>query len=298
MSNAAKGEGALTDGPCGGDEGNKAFRERSKERSTTTCHDAPRKMAGTMAGLKTRTIAAGFAAFRATGLHRLAARWTRGLGAILMFHRVRPWVARDFAPNRLLEITPDFFETTIRRVRAQGFDIVSLDEALARLDAGVSARPFAVLTFDDGYRDLEDHALPVMERHGAPFALYATTGYAEGTGRLWWEELEAAIERLDDIDLPLETGEILQLPAATPQEKAAAFDAIYWKLRPGPEENLLVAVAELARRAGGRWRGADPGGLPRLRRPAASGGPSALHDGGAFADPRHACQARRRDSRL
>ena len=203
-----------------------------------------------MAGLKTRTIAAGFAAFRATGLHRLAARWTRGLGAILMFHRVRPWVERDFAPNRLLEITPDFFETVIRRVRAQGFDLVSLDEALARLDAGVSVNPFAVLTFDDGYRDLEDHALPVMERCGAPFTLYATTGYAEGTGRLWWEELEAAVSRLDAIDLPLESGEILQLPAATPQEKADAFDAIYWKLRPGPEESLLAAVAELARRAG------------------------------------------------
>lgn len=203
-----------------------------------------------MGRLKSQVIAAGFGAFRASGLHRLAARWTRGAGAILMFHRVRPWIARDFAPNRLLEITPDFLDAVILRLGAQGFDIVALDEALLRLRAGAGGRPFAALTFDDGYRDLVDHALPVLERRAAPFTLYATTGYADGTGRLWWEELEAAIARLDAIDLPLDGGARLQAPARTPQEKTAAFDAVYWRLRPGPEEKLLAAVGELARQAG------------------------------------------------
>ncbi len=59
-------------------------------------------------GLRDKAISAGFAVFGATRLHRLAAGLTGGLGAILMLHHVRPWVERDFAPNRLLEITPDF----------------------------------------------------------------------------------------------------------------------------------------------------------------------------------------------
>ena len=202
-----------------------------------------------MRGLKNQIIAAGFGAFRASGLHRLAARWTRGLGAILMFHRVRPWTPRDFAPNRLLEITPGFLESVVIRLRAQGFDIVSLDEALPRIETG-EGKPFAVLTFDDGYRDTVEHALPVLERHGAPFTVYATTGYAEGTGRLWWEELEAALARLDMIDLPLADGGRLRLPAATARQKAQAFETIYWTLRPGPEEQLLDAAAQLARQAG------------------------------------------------
>lgn len=202
-----------------------------------------------MGRLKSQVIAAGFGAFRASGLHRLAARWTRGAGAILMFHRVRPWTEREFAPNRLLEITPDFLDAVIGRLGAQGFDIVTLDEALLRLRRNAGGRPFAVLTFDDGYRDMVEHALPVLERRAAPFTLYATTGYADGTGRLWWEELEQAIARLDAIDLPLDDGARLKLPAATAQQKAAAFDAIYWRLRPGPEEKLLAAVAELARQA-------------------------------------------------
>lgn len=203
-----------------------------------------------MKRFKTQAIAAGFGLFRATGLHRLAARWTRGRGAILMFHRVRPWFARDFAPNRLLEITPDFLDATLRRVKAQGFDILPLDDALRRLDAPQPQRPFAVLTFDDGYRDMAEHALPVLERHAAPFTLYATTGYAEGKARLWWEELEAALSRLDSVEVEAGEGEPLRLPCVSSQEKADAFEAIYWRLRPGPEDALLDVVAQLCRRAG------------------------------------------------
>ena len=65
-----------------------------------------------------------------TRLHRLAAPWTRGIGAILMFHQVRPWVERAFAPNRLLEITPEFLDAVLTRLASLGFDIVSLDAAL------------------------------------------------------------------------------------------------------------------------------------------------------------------------
>ena len=83
-------------------------------------------------------------------------RWlgplTRGRGVILTFHHVRPAAFGAFAPNRLLEITPGFLDATVRTLRAEGFDIVPLDEVPSRL-AAPGAKPFAALTFDDGYRD-------------------------------------------------------------------------------------------------------------------------------------------------
>ena len=39
-----------------------------------------------------------------------------------MFHHVRPWREQAFAPNRGLEITPEFLEATIETVRARGFE--------------------------------------------------------------------------------------------------------------------------------------------------------------------------------
>jgi peptidoglycan/xylan/chitin deacetylase (PgdA/CDA1 family) len=54
-------------------------------------------------------------------------------------------------------------------------DFVDLDEAVWRL-RGRSPRPFACFTLDDGYADNLPHALPIMERFGAPFTGYVTTG--------------------------------------------------------------------------------------------------------------------------
>ena len=74
---------------------------------------------------------------------------------------------RDFAPNAMLEITPAFLDAALTRVRALGYRILSLDDALAELRDRRSRRgaaPFAVLTFDDGYRDNLIHAVPVLER--------------------------------------------------------------------------------------------------------------------------------------
>lgn len=200
------------------------------------------------AAIKARAIGAGFTLFRATGAHRLAARTTRGLGAILMFHHVRPFSAESFAPNRLLEITPDYLSEAIETLRAEGFDIVTMNEAQSRTLAGRSARPFAVLTFDDGYRDNLIHALPVLRRHGAPFTLYVTTGFADGTARLWWLELELAVRTLSHIEVAL-GGVNHTFDNRAAAQKVDSFNRLYWLLRVQPEEEMLQIIRYLAEKA-------------------------------------------------
>jgi peptidoglycan/xylan/chitin deacetylase (PgdA/CDA1 family) len=188
-------------------------------------------------------IGAGFSAMRATGLHKAIA--APGRGFILTLHRVRPWrpPTPDYAPNRLLEVTPEFFDDALSLIAARGFQFVTLEEAARRLTQG--GAPFAALTFDDGYRDTRDVALPVLERHGAPATVFFAIGMIERTARLWWLEMEEAIRRLD----VLESGG-LSLPARTAREKSAAFERLYWALRARPEADLLDAVAKLAVEAG------------------------------------------------
>jgi peptidoglycan/xylan/chitin deacetylase (PgdA/CDA1 family) len=196
---------------------------------------------------KNKLIGAGFTAFRLTGLHRLASVATRGRGAVLMLHQVRPWnpPSPGFAPNRLLEITPEFLDAALERVKRMGFDIVSLDEAVNRL-AQSDGRPFVALTFDDGYRDTVDFALPILERHQAPFAVYVATGFADRTGGMWWLELEEALRRAARVEIV--DGDLsLSAPTGTPREKSEAFEQIYWALRGGPETRLLDVVGRLAK---------------------------------------------------
>jgi peptidoglycan/xylan/chitin deacetylase (PgdA/CDA1 family) len=197
-----------------------------------------------------RLFGAAFGLVRASGADRWLAPAARGRGLILTFHHVTPEPPGAFAPNRLLAITPAFLDRTLTQLRDCGFDIVGLDAVPARLaeDAG---RPFAALTFDDGYRDNAEYAAPVLTRHGAPWTLFVASDFAGGRGRLWWIELERAVARLDRVRLgPLE------LPARGPAEKARAFEIVYRALRAGPEDRLLDGVAALCREAG-----VTPGGL-------------------------------------
>ena len=130
-------------------------------------------------------FSAGFRLLAAARAERWLAPLARGAGVILMFHHVRPWRPRPFAPNRLLEITPAYLDDALRLVRAMGFDLIALDDVPDRLRKETGRKPFAALTFDDGYRDNAEHALPILKRHGAPWTLFVTSDYAKGTGRLW-----------------------------------------------------------------------------------------------------------------
>jgi peptidoglycan/xylan/chitin deacetylase (PgdA/CDA1 family) len=192
---------------------------------------------------KHRAIAAGFRVIAATRADQWLAPLARGVGAILMFHHVRPARADAFQPNRLLEVTPEHLDRTLRLVRDLGFDFATLDEVPERLARG-GAR-FVVLTFDDGYRDNREYALPILRRHAAPWTMFVTADYASGLGSLWWLELEEALRASGRVE---HEGRVY--PARTTAEKEAAFAALYADLRSGPEPRLREATAALCSSAG------------------------------------------------
>lgn len=195
-----------------------------------------------------RLFGLAFEALALSGADRAFRPWSQGIGAILTLHQVRPWAERAFAPNRLLEITPDFLDAAIGRAKEAGFLFVDLDEALVRLK-GVGPQRFLCLTFDDGYRDNLDYALPILARHRVPATVFVTPGFADRTAPLWWVDLEAAIAATDAVAVDLGRGEV-RLASRTPGEKAAAFRQIYTVLRAGPEETLRAVIAGLAARYG------------------------------------------------
>lgn len=200
--------------------------------------------------LRRHLFSAGFAAIAATGADRWLRRAAQGRGVILTFHHIRPRVPRNgFAPNGLLEITPDFLDDVVGELRRSGFEIVPIEEVPARLADDRPHAPFAVLTFDDGYRDVVEHGVPVLRRHGAPWTFYISTDFADGCGCLWWIELEEAIRRLDRVTV-CSGAEAISMPTGSAAEKAAAFEHLYWLLRAGTEERLRDAVASLAADAG------------------------------------------------
>jgi peptidoglycan/xylan/chitin deacetylase (PgdA/CDA1 family) len=133
-----------------------------------------------------------------SGLGRIIGRRYQGRGVIFMLHSIVDDPAAYL--NDPLRCTPAVLERALRWARAQGLDIVSLDEAVHRLRSKTGGR-FVVFTFDDGYRDNITKALPLMARYGAPMTVYVTTGMITREMFAWWDGLVMLFRSHDDVDL-------------------------------------------------------------------------------------------------
>ena len=155
-----------------------------------------------------------------SGLGSALALRYRGAGTIFMLHSV---VERgDDYPDHSLRCPAETLAAALRFLRDKGVEFVSLDRMLDRLESP-SVRPFAAFTFDDGFADSLTHALPVMERFGAPMTVYVATGMIEHSMDAWWLGLAEWIRASDRVALP-EAG--LSFDCGDPAARKRAFIAI------------------------------------------------------------------------
>lgn len=134
--------------------------------------------------------------FVAAGVDRLIGRRYGGQGVLLMFHEF-VMSTRDTLGQGCSVAD---FEAILAAFKAAGRDFVTCDEALRRLK-DPAARPFAALTFDDGYRSNIELALPVMQRYAAPATIFVPTGMIDRSVNAWWLALRELALTCDAIDM-------------------------------------------------------------------------------------------------
>ena len=191
--------------------------------------------------LKKTIIRGGLETLYFSGLHHLMRPMFGGVGAILTLHHVRPPRPDAFQPNRLLEVTPRFFEVLLRWLKRTRVEVISLDEMHRRFIAGDFRRRFVCITFDDGYKDLQQFAYPLLKKYQMPFALYIPTSFPDRLGELWWVALEAVIAQNSRVGLLIE-GKQQFFDCGTAKEKRELYEAIYRYLRSMKTEDALRAV--------------------------------------------------------
>lgn len=128
-------------------------------------------------GVRSLLKTAAAALCQATGAERLIGSLSgaRAMPLVLAYHRV----VDDFAAHARRSI-PSMLVTTRMLERhldwlARAYRVVSLDEVGARLESGSPAGDLAAVAFDDGYRDLYEHAFPLLRRKGVPAAVFVVT---------------------------------------------------------------------------------------------------------------------------
>jgi peptidoglycan/xylan/chitin deacetylase (PgdA/CDA1 family) len=119
---------------------------------------------------------------------------------ILFYHRI----ADEQDP---LAVRVDRFREQMEWLAGQGYravDVVSACGALPEPGGGARARERLIgLSFDDGYRDVAENALPVLDALGFSATVFVVTGAVDGTVTFGWYERQPEllsweeIERLD-----------------------------------------------------------------------------------------------------
>ena len=128
-------------------------------------------------------------------------------------------------------------------------NVLPLDLALAKLaDGSLPARACAI-TFDDGYADNHDVALPILQKHGLVATFFIATGFLDG-GRMW---NDGVIEALRGTEGPvLQLASVIEgmneaLPLADWEQKRAAIYRILAHIKYLPLQVRDEAVVALAR---------------------------------------------------
>jgi peptidoglycan/xylan/chitin deacetylase (PgdA/CDA1 family) len=205
---------------------------------------------------------------RAISVHRHA--------LVLMYHRI----AEPAVDPWNLCVSPRNFATQLRVLRRYG-PLVPFGDVATLLKDANGPRQVASITFDDGYRDNLDAALPELDAQNCAATVFVTTG-ATGTDRaFWWDALAQVFLTVPVLPpvLTLTLGgreESFALGAAATAGSAELRRLAAWRagrLAPTPArarvlnavwsrlKTVPTAEAEAAAETVVRWSGIDPGEL-------------------------------------
>lgn len=96
---------------------------------------------------------------------------------ILLFHSVSEVPSPGLRP---FTVTPATFLRQLEIVVQSGVTVLTVSDFVDRRAEGSLPERPAVISFDDGFADFADHALPALAAHRLPASLYVTTGFLEG----------------------------------------------------------------------------------------------------------------------
>lgn len=117
-----------------------------------------------------------------------ASAWS-GL-VVLNYHRIG--CGNDSLFDRALwSATQHDFERQVE-VLKRNCQLIGLDElpdVVHRLESGQTRDRFAMITFDDGYRDNYELAFPVLQSADLPGVFFITTGFLDDERLGWWDEV-------------------------------------------------------------------------------------------------------------
>ena len=131
---------------------------------------------------------------------------------LIRYHSVGDPTEVDRYIDPGLSVPPEVFADHLAILRER-FDFRTMDEFEGTLSSRetVRGRPSVFITFDDGYRDNVEVALPLLTKAGARATFYITTAPLQTGKTFWVSELRRIVAALPHGPLEPATGETLEV---------------------------------------------------------------------------------------
>jgi peptidoglycan/xylan/chitin deacetylase (PgdA/CDA1 family) len=156
---------------------------------------------------------------------------------VLAYHRVTPDAELAAAAYPAMHVSTSSFEAQLAALQ-ELYRVVPLPELRALLAGSAPLEaPVAVVTFDDGYRDNYQHALPILVRRQVPATFFLSLDFVAAQRGFWFDRLAAAAAGWQAAPAVRET-----LRPHLPEPLAAALDG------PAPRSERLRAAAAFLKR--------------------------------------------------
>ncbi len=84
----------------------------------------------------------------------------------------------------VLSVAPPIFAEQMRILRDLPVRVVALEKIACALVEGSAVEDLVAITFDDGFRSVFEHAVPVLQRYGFPATVFLVTDYC-GANNAW-----------------------------------------------------------------------------------------------------------------
>jgi peptidoglycan/xylan/chitin deacetylase (PgdA/CDA1 family) len=122
---------------------------------------------------------------------------------VLTYHRIAHPMTASNVDDGVVDARPEAFERQLLFLKRH-CNVITLDDLLEfRNGAPLPANPVLV-TFDDGYKDNHDVAMPILARHGIKAVFFVATGFLAERRLFWWDKVSYLVKRSQRETLELE----------------------------------------------------------------------------------------------
>jgi peptidoglycan/xylan/chitin deacetylase (PgdA/CDA1 family) len=128
---------------------------------------------------------------------------------------------------------------------AKYFNVLSLSEALERLENNTLPPRAVCITFDDGYADNYLNALPILLKYNLNATFFVASGFLDG-GRMWNDTITETLRNLKQSELDLTKLGCGVFDIKTPEQKMVVASKIVAKVKhlsPSERESQVAYIA-------------------------------------------------------